>query len=109
MAQIPHWQYPATFNVATGVGVVEQDTIGEVFANVQKIANCPVGACPEAPGIGVPSIVFGQVPLDPTPIVNAIQAQEPRATIAALSQAMGDADFGTWVLSLTTQFAGGDK
>lgn len=108
-APIPHWNYPVTFTAAGGVGVVQQDTIEEVFANVQIIANCPVGSCPELPTIGVPSLAFGQAPLDPSPIANAIQTQEPRATEIAASQGLGDADYGSWLIALTTQYAGGDK
>lgn len=106
---IPHWNFPLTFNTTTGVGVVQQDTLDEVFANVQMIAVCPQGACPELPDTGVPPLVFGQAPLDPQPVVDAIQAQEPRATETALSQAVGDPDLGSWLIALTTQYPGGDR
>lgn len=106
---IPHWNYPVTFNLTTGVSAVQQDTLEEVFANVQMIAVCPQGACPEIPTMGVPSVVFGQAPLNPAPIVAAIAAQEPRATETALSQAYGDPDYGTWLIGLTTKYAGGDQ
>lgn len=108
-APIPHWDYPVSFSIATGVGVVQQDTLGEVFANVKMIVVCPQGACPELPEMGVPSLVFNQAPIDPAPLVEAIQAQEPRASETALSQGLGDADFGSWLISLTTAYAGGDQ
>jgi len=103
---VPHYRFPVAFNTATGVGAVEQDTLDEVFSNVQMIAACPQGACPELPNFGVPSLAFGQAPLDPSPLVAAIQQQEPRATEQAVSQQYGDPDGGAWLIALTTTYAG---
>ena len=106
---VPHWNYPVTFSTTNGVGVVQQDTLEEIFANVKMTVTCPQGACPELPDVGVPSVAFGQAPIDPAPIVQAVQLQEPRATGTVISQAVGDATFGSWLIAHTTQYAGGDK
>lgn len=99
---IPHWQYPVRFN--GGMGVVEQDTLEEVFSNVQTIVACSQGACPELPDFGVPDL-FGQLaPIDPQRFVNAIQNLEPRASESAIAQTASP-DSGEWRLSLTTQYA----
>src|ERR1700733_1413086 len=107
---VPHYLFPITFNAKTGVGVVEQDTLAEVFSNVQTIMACPVGACPELPTFGYHEPTFGQVPLNTSQLVADVQRWEPRATEAALSEAplAGDPDTGTWLIGLTTQYAGGE-
>lgn len=108
-ATTPHWNFPVTFNTTGGVGVVEQDTLDEVFANVKMIAVCPQGACPELPAMGVPSVAFTSAPPDPAPITQAIELQEPRATQQVISQVLDQPYFGAWLLAHTTQYAGGDK
>ena len=106
---IPHWKFPFTFTASGGVGVVEQDTIDEVASNVATILACETGACPELPTFGRPDLTFGTAPLSPQALVAALQRQEPRASIAAVSQALGDPNAGSWQINLTTQYAGGGR
>lgn len=80
---IPHFKWPWSFSTATGVAVVEQDTIDEIFSNVQFLCACPIGAWPDQPAFGIPSELFSQAPIDPTGIENAIVTWEPRAAVAA--------------------------
>lgn len=106
---IPHWQFPFTFNTATGVGVVEQDTIDEVSSNVGAILACQQGQCPELPTFGYVDPTFGSAPLDTRQLVAAIQRQEPRASETAVSQALGDPNLGGWQINLTTRYAGSGR
>lgn len=112
---VPHWQYPIRFFVAgpgasLGVAAAEQDSLEEVFSDVQFVAACQQGACPELPTFGIPDPTFSQIPLDPSGIVAAIELWEPRATLDAVSQALGgplgDPDSGNWQVGLTTNVAG---
>lgn len=104
---IPHWNFPVTFNTTSGVGAVQQGTLDEVFANVRTIIACPQGACPEIPSLGIPSVAFQPAPVNAQALVDAIQAQEPRAAQALAMS--GTTDLGQAVLNLTTQFAAGDQ
>lgn len=115
---IPHWQFPIRFEAQGpggspgGVIAVEQDSLEEVFSDVQFVAVCQKGACPELPTFGISDPTFGQEPLDPSRIVAEIQQWEPRATFDTVSQAiptsgpLGDPNAGNWQIGLTTKLSG---
>lgn len=105
---VPHYAFPITFTPTGGIGVVEQDTLAEVFANVQAIAACTPGECPELPDLGLPDLAFGLAPVDPAPVVAAIRRQEPRASETTISQALADPNTGSWQVTLTTEYSGAD-
>jgi hypothetical protein len=100
----PHFAWPFTLT-NTGANVVEQDTLAEIFSCVQAIAVCPVGACPDLPGFGIPDLAFANAPVNPTRVVVAIQQQEPRASQQAIVSAVGDPNLGSWQVGLTTRVA----
>lgn len=103
LVTIPHFAYPFQFT-EDGMAVVEQDSLEEVFACVQMVAACPIGACPELPTFGIPDIAFSQAPVDAQSLADAIQQWEPRAAESAVSQLVDDS--GLTQIVLTTQYAG---
>ena len=108
---IPHFNVPFSFvsNLLTdavidGAQVVEQDTLEEVLACVNTVAECTIGECPSLPFFGVPDLTFAQGPIDTRGIVNAIQRWEPRANEDAIVQLLTDG--ATWGVTLTTSSTG---
>ncbi len=83
-AVIPHLAYPLTISPTQGAAVVEQDALEEVFACVQAIVACPIGAWSEQPTFGIPSLLFAQAPVGAEGIRQAILRWEPRADAAII-------------------------
>jgi phage baseplate assembly protein W len=75
---IGHFDYPFTLT-ADGAAVVEQDSVAEVYACVQAIVACPVGARQDLPSFGIPYPEFVNAPVNPSGIRNALAQWEDRA------------------------------
>lgn len=104
---IPHFNMPFSLvasGTQSGVVVVEQDTVEEILANVNTIAACEIGQCPQLPAFGRPQEIFLQGPPDTTALVAAIQLWEPRAQEDAIVQLLPDGQ--TWGITLETSSAG---
>lgn len=101
---IPHFQFPFTVT-PTGAQVVEQDSLDEIFSNVQTVVACPIGACPDLPTFGIPDPTFQPGPPNTNAIVSAIIQWEPRATESAMTYAL-DNSGGNWGVTLTTHALG---
>lgn len=103
LVTIPHFDVPVTFQ-NSGMGVVEQDSLEEVLANVVTIVLCPVGACPQLPTFGRSDVNFAQEPVLTDDLVADIQQWEPRASEDVVSQLLPDGL--TWGITLTTSSTG---
>jgi hypothetical protein len=83
---LPHIAFPWTLNRDGRVVVNEQDSVEEVAACVWAIATCVKGQMHMLPNFGATSPLFQAVPLDLSALVEAVEAQEPRARIMATEQ-----------------------
>ena len=82
MPDIP--QPLAPFQIAGGdIVTVEQDSAEDIGSCVYNIAVCPIGARLDLPTFGIPDPTFSPMPIDATPIVQALIKWEPRADITA--------------------------
>lgn len=85
-AQIPQFGFPFTFAVqpdgTTDAAVNEQDSLDDVFACVQAIVACPLGAWIDNPAFGIPLPTFAQAPVSTIGIRSAVSRWEPRASLA---------------------------
>jgi phage baseplate assembly protein W len=86
MAERPHFAFPFVRAPAGGVLVVEQDTLEHVDACCQLIVRCPAGWREERPEFGWQFPEFRNAPIDPAPVVTALQRFEPRATNVRASE-----------------------
>lgn len=106
LVTIPHFNAPfslVTSGTQSGAVVVEQDTLEEIVANVNVIAECGIGQCAQLPSFGIRPETFLQAPPDTTELVASIQQWEPRATEDAIVQLMADGQ--TWGIGLLTSSA----
>ncbi len=104
---IPHFNVPFSMVVTgptSGAVVVEQDTLEEVLACVNTVAECTIGQCPTLPFFGRPDLTFSQAPVNTRELVAAIQRWEPRANEDAVSGLLTDQT--NWGVTLTTTSIG---
>lgn len=101
---IPTFAYPFQMT-DSGAVVVEQGSEDEIFDNVQAIAVCPIGACPDLPTFGIPDPTFQPGPPNTNAIIAAIMQWEPRANESAMTYAL-DNSGGNWGITLTTRALG---
>lgn len=80
----PHLRIP--FEVVDGqVASVEQDTMREVEQCVLVCLSTPLGSRMEDPDFGVQKLLFKRTPLKLAPILAAVEACEPRASLMSES------------------------
>jgi hypothetical protein len=77
--------YPLA-RVGTDVATVTQDTPEHVMAQVNVVVRYPVGYLGDEPDFGIPWPDFAIAPVDPQPIVDAIEAQVPDAAGIAFTE-----------------------
>lgn len=81
----PHLRIP--FEVADGrVAVVEQDTSRDVEQAVLACLSTPIGSRDDDPEYGVDLQLFHRTPIDMTPVLAAVEACEPRASLISESR-----------------------
>lgn len=68
---------------------VPQDSPEEIGAAVLNVLVCPQGAKLADPGFGIPELLFQNVPLNLTGVLEAVRRLEPRADLSA-TQALSD-------------------
>lgn len=79
MPLLPHFASPFSLD-ATGKPVItEQDSTTDVESCVLNIVSCPLGGHLGDSHFGIPAVLFETIPIDPSPILAAIQEYEPRA------------------------------
>lgn len=100
----PRVAWPFTMT-PTGPLVVEQGSYEDTLTQVQFVAACPVGSCPELPTFGVPDLTFSQAPPSAVALLAAIRQWVPGADETAVVQAL-DSTGGSWGVSLTTTVTG---
>lgn len=81
----PHFAFPFT-RTATGVQSVEQDSEEHILAQEQMVAYCPLGYREERPEFGWPWPDLQLMPIDATPLLNALNTFVPDAN-ATLARA----------------------
>lgn len=88
-----------------GAVVVEQDSFEDTLTQVQVVAACQIGQCPELPTFGIPDLTFLPGPPDTTSLVTAIQQWAPSAEESTVVQAL-DNSGGVWGVALNTTITG---
>jgi phage baseplate assembly protein W len=89
----PHFAFPfrmsrnAAGEIVGPVQCVQQDDDDEIMACEQMIAWTPLGSRTERPEFGWPWPMFGTIPVDPSPLVQALQTFEPRGPILSAVEA----------------------
>ena len=76
---LPHFVTPFSLGSTGKPKVAEQDSTDDVRSCVLNILSCPLGGHLGDSAFGTPSILFQTIPIDPTPLMNAVQEYEPRA------------------------------
>ncbi|MDQ2740401.1 MAG: hypothetical protein M3Y35_17695 [Actinomycetota bacterium] len=82
MADFPHFAHPFARNAQGKVKVVEQDTPEHILSCETVIATCPLRFRLDRPEFGIPWPEF-RTAVDGAEIRAAMQALEPRSTLAA--------------------------
>jgi phage baseplate assembly protein W len=83
----PHMVWPFHRDPASGnVAVVEQDTPEHIQSCELAIAACPLGFRQERPDFGWPWPEMKTIPLDPQPLVDALNRLEPRVSRRTASE-----------------------
>lgn len=84
MIQRPTLAWPPAVHGGT-FAVIEAGSAADVGSAVDRIMSCTVGDLPDRPAFGLPALELRREPPDPEDIVATIEAQEPRATVTALT------------------------
>jgi hypothetical protein len=80
MIERPHIQMPFSRGSNGKVVVVEQATAAHVSSQEVSVALCPIGFRAERPDFGWPIPVMRPAPLDPQPLVKALDELVPLPT-----------------------------
>ena len=102
---LPQFDGPFRLNPDGQVAVVEQDSPAEVGVAVLNILVCPQGANTTDPAFGVPSLLFGSLPVDLTDIQAAVTGQEPRARYS-LAEIAAAVDLASETILVTASVPG---
>jgi len=90
---LPHFKLPFQRDPITGlIQVCEQDSDQHIQSCELAIASCPVGFRPERPDFGWPFPDNKTVPLDPAPLVEALNRLESRVPQRVATEYMDLAD-----------------
>lgn len=82
----PQWDSPFRINPDGLVAEVAQGSTEEIGGQIYNVLTCPQGAALSDPDFGIPTPLFGSLPLNTAAIVKAVQALVPGATVAAVQQ-----------------------
>jgi hypothetical protein len=108
----PHFAFPFARAAGGGsVAVIEQDSQEHIMACAQVIANCPLGARDERPEFGWAWPDLVELPLDPTPLIQALNQFEPRAhaTAGVDPNALANAALGVANVPVNIQIQSADS
>lgn len=110
----PHLAFPFSRSAdGTSINVVEQGSEEEVMACVQMIARCPLGYREDRPEFGWDWPDLRLMPINPQPLLNAIQTFEPRAVKLIATeddaQALADAALGVQDIDVDVYIQSGDS
>jgi hypothetical protein len=84
----PTWDVPFRLNRDGTVAEVPQGSVNDVGNQIYNVLTCPQGAALNKPDFGIPSPLFGTVPLNLTGVVKAVQRLVPTASVEAVQQAL---------------------
>lgn len=101
----PHFAFPFT-RTSTGVQVVEQGSEEHIMAQEQVVAYTPLGYREERPEFGWPWPDLQLMPVDPTPLLNALNTFVPDANATLERAAMISA--GVFEIDVDAQIKSGD-
>lgn len=87
---LPQFDAPFRLDSKGQAVTVEQGSPEDIAAQIYNVIACPQGAKQNDPTWGIPSPLFGPVPLDLNGIVKAVQALVPGATVEAVQRAVGN-------------------
>lgn len=106
----PHLAFPFSRSPSGVINVVEQDSVEHIMACEQVIARCPLGYRDERPEFGWPWPDLRLMPLDPTPLINALNQFEPRAAAISVpdANALANAALGVDVINVNIPIASRD-
>jgi phage baseplate assembly protein W len=91
--EVPQLAVPFAFT-ATGVATVEQGSPEDIEGCIQNVLACPVGVSVERPGFGITRPQFQNAPLDARRLMEQVVRWEPRASLEALENVLGEQERG---------------
>jgi phage baseplate assembly protein W len=110
MPATPHLAFPFRRNPDTGkVVAVQQDTDEHIQSCEASIANCNLGRRIDRPDFGWPFPTGKQIPVDPRPLIDALNKFEPRVKNRSVTeyQDLADLTGASRIIQEASQMPGG--
>jgi hypothetical protein len=86
---VPQFDAPFRLDLNGKPVMVEQGSPEDIGAQIYNVLSCVQGAKLNDPSFGVPSPLFGPIPINLSAMIKAIQAQVPGANVSAIQESVG--------------------